>query len=479
MAARLAALESTVAQLPARLETLLQRHAAQQQAALEAAMQRRAAAHGSYAADVLDAVARVSAAHAMTAAPAPTVPPAAPPAAPPPTALPGGNARTGVPALALPSFTNRTKTFTLNPNGIKKRRRNGAPPGTSAGPAARHNTQDIAADVLGLPLGMPGGNPVQGNAPPPNAAPSAANAQTHPHGSPLPLALQMPLPLGMPVQVAAGPLPVPVAVPGAQGESAAAGHADLVGVNAAPNATANADAEGKPTLPEQEEAQHDTPDLVEEDGYQEDDESEHVVLPGPAVLPPGAKSAGTGIDTGTELSHSEEEYDEYEEEMEADGNFEEDEVDEDLERGGAKHAAKKRVMGKRRVKRTLPKDNNASATPNAPGSDAPPDSDINYTLLKAPNNVRTIWEEYVYGIGTHPSIRGLEEKYGNKWRLTKNRKTFSRRKRLYKFILAGIDRGRTADEMIRALEEKRLYKDENGEVKRRTIGWLQQSLTGI
>lgn len=106
-------------------------------------------------------------------------------------------------------------------------------------------------------------------------------------------------------------------------------------------------------------------------------------------------------------------------------------------------------------------------------------SDLNYKILKAPNTVRTIWEEYVHGINGNPSIRGLEEKYGNKWRLTKNRKTFSRRKRLYKYILNGIDRGKTADEMIKILEERRLYRDENGEVKRRTIGWLQQSLTGI
>lgn len=105
--------------------------------------------------------------------------------------------------------------------------------------------------------------------------------------------------------------------------------------------------------------------------------------------------------------------------------------------------------------------------------------DINYTLLKAPSNVRTIWEEYSVGIDGNPSIKGLEEKYGNKWRLNRNRKTFARRKRLYKFILNGTSKGKSADEMIDILEERRFYKDDNGEVKRRTIGWLQQSLTGI
>lgn len=73
----------------------------------------------------------------------------------------------------------------------------------------------------------------------------------------------------------------------------------------------------------------------------------------------------------------------------------------------------------------------------------------------------------------------MEEKYGNKWRIKRNKKTFSRRKRLYKFILNGIDKGKTADEMIDMLEKQRLYRDENGEIKRRTIGWLQQSLIGI
>lgn len=105
--------------------------------------------------------------------------------------------------------------------------------------------------------------------------------------------------------------------------------------------------------------------------------------------------------------------------------------------------------------------------------------DEDYTLLKAPNNVQTIWEEYTVGIGGNPPIKKLEERFGNKWRLNRNRKTFARRKRLYKFILNGIGKGKTAEEMIRILEERRLYKDENGEVKRRTIGWLQQSLTGI
>lgn len=122
----------------------------------------------------------------------------------------------------------------------------------------------------------------------------------------------------------------------------------------------------------------------------------------------------------------------------------------------------------------LPNDINNSAVNKLPDS-----HDRNYTLLKAPTDVRTIWKEYVSGIGGDPPIKKLEEKYGNKWRLNHNRKTFARRKRLYKFIINGMNKGRSADEMIDDLERRRLYRDENGEVKRRTIGWLQQSLTGI
>lgn len=111
-------------------------------------------------------------------------------------------------------------------------------------------------------------------------------------------------------------------------------------------------------------------------------------------------------------------------------------------------------------------------------NDASDVHDEDYTLLKAPSNVQTIWEEYTVGIGGNPPIKKLEEQFGNKWRLNRNRKTFARRKRLYKFILNGISKGKTAEEMIKILEDRRLYKDENGEVKRRTIGWLQESLTG-
>ncbi|SCU93279.1 LANO_0E03466g1_1 [Lachancea nothofagi CBS 11611] len=107
------------------------------------------------------------------------------------------------------------------------------------------------------------------------------------------------------------------------------------------------------------------------------------------------------------------------------------------------------------------------------------EKDLNYTLLKAPANVRAIWQEYTEGINGFPSVKFLEEAYGNKWRLKKNVKTFARRKRLYKFIVNGMKQGHSADEMIDILENRRIYNNEHGEVKKRTIGWLQQSLSGI
>lgn len=134
----------------------------------------------------------------------------------------------------------------------------------------------------------------------------------------------------------------------------------------------------------------------------------------------------------------------------------------------------------RKVNDNTNKDNGANHSKNSKQEKASTSvNDMNYTLLKAPSNVRTIWDEYTVGIRGHPPIKKLEERFGNKWRLNRNRKTYARRKRLYKFIINGINKGKTADEMIQILEERRLYKDENGEVKRRTIGWLQQSLTGI
>lgn len=102
-----------------------------------------------------------------------------------------------------------------------------------------------------------------------------------------------------------------------------------------------------------------------------------------------------------------------------------------------------------------------------------------YTIYKAPSDVETIWREYTVGINGKPSIQSLEKKYGSKWRLNRNRKTYARRKRFYKFILQGIKNGHTAEDMITELEKRRLYRDEKGNVKKRSVGWLQQSLSGI
>ena len=102
-----------------------------------------------------------------------------------------------------------------------------------------------------------------------------------------------------------------------------------------------------------------------------------------------------------------------------------------------------------------------------------------FTMLKAPSSVEEIWKEYTTGIDGRPSIRSLDQKFGSKWRANKNKKTYSRRKRMYKFILNGVNNGRSEEEMIKLLENKRLYKDTDGKQKKRTIGWLQQSLSGI
>ncbi|AAS53250.1 AFL124Cp [Eremothecium gossypii ATCC 10895] len=106
-------------------------------------------------------------------------------------------------------------------------------------------------------------------------------------------------------------------------------------------------------------------------------------------------------------------------------------------------------------------------------------TDVQYTMVKAPDSVRAIWDEYTIGVGGKPSIRQLEQTYGNKWRTKRNKKTFARRKRIYKFILNGVRNGKSESEMIDILESRRVYRTEDNELKKRTIGWLQQSLSGI
>ncbi|AQZ13162.1 HOT1 (YMR172W) [Zygosaccharomyces parabailii] len=221
----------------------------------------------------------------------------------------------------------------------------------------------------------------------------------------------------------------------------------------------------------------------EEDGYQEEDDEDEKSAKTDS-------SSGSGSDSAGASSAGEQ-----------DPSDEEDEAEDDTD--AATVASRRAVTDsnarpKRKRKRMIDKNvrsmvGNSDAvtirsTPdrderlvlkNSASVPSPRARDLNYTLLKAPSDVRTIWQEYVDGIDGDPPIKKLEEKYGNKWRLNRNRKTFARRKRLYKFILNGMSRGKSADEMIDTLERRRLYRDENGEVKRRTIGWLQQSLTGI
>ena len=186
---------------------------------------------------------------------------------------------------------------------------------------------------------------------------------------------------------------------------------------------------------------------VDDDGYQEDDDDD-------------GDDEGDGRDN------------------EEDSTAEEDEVDDEIETDMKNASFNKRRKNLHHKKSSSL--NNRRKFHDETASRLNSNSDLHYRILKAPTDVKTIWEEYSTGIRGKPSIKHLESKYGNKWRLNKNKKTFSRRKRLYKFILNGMEKGKTAQEMIETLENKRLYKDdEDGEVKKRTIGWLQESLAGI
>lgn len=422
------------------------------------------------------------------------------------------------PIYPLPSFTNRNKTFTLNPNGIKKRKRNNhhnhiQPKQTRSITDLNSQKLNTQRDLLNIPIILPS-DPFT-NLTSMNDSNIPAHQQTDANQLHVPITLSRNNSTNLKKPVTQTDNNMSLSLPITQ-----------LPINV-PQTTIHTDTKSKD-------------DEDEEDGYQEDDESDNgnKIRTTDFSKDETAKGNTTREIPNDDDDDDDDDNDEYDEEDDElplekdtsrlekdqvdqddnadddmdDENFEEDEVDEDI--SGAKIKNKKLQPVKKRKKNNInskkgiikklidgqatsqemgsTENNNNSnmisgknnTTANNNERDAPSDvnyddADINYTLIKAPNNVRTIWEEYVYGINGNPSIRGLEEKYGNKWRLTKNRKTFSRRKRLYKFILSGIDKGKTADEMMKMLEEKRLYKDENGEIKRRTIGWLQQSLTGI
>ena len=421
------------------------------------------------------------------------------------------------PVYSLPSFTNRNKTFTLNPNGIKKRKRNNHIQQKQTRSITDLNSQKINTqrDLINIPIILPSDpftNLTTINDPQvtgQQSQPTVSNSnQLH-----VPITLSRNNSTNLKKSVSQSDTNINLSLPITQ-----------LPINVPSQSSIHTNSKSKD-------------DDDEEDGYQEDDESDNgnKIRTTDFSKDETAKGNTTrDIPNDDDDDDDDDEYDEEDDELPLeknssqlqrdsldqddngdddmdDENFEEDEVDEDI--SGTKIKNKKLQQVKKRKKintnskkgiikklidgedtsqQTGTTENNNSTSMlgknnivssinerDAPSDVNYDDADINYTLIKAPNNVRTIWEEYVYGINGNPSIRGLEEKYGNKWRLTKNRKTFSRRKRLYKFILNGIDKGKTADEMMKMLEEKRLYKDENGEIKRRTIGWLQQSLTGI
>ncbi|SMN19025.1 similar to Saccharomyces cerevisiae YMR172W HOT1 Transcription factor required for the transient induction of glycerol biosynthetic genes GPD1 and GPP2 in response to high osmolarity [Maudiozyma saulgeensis] len=474
------------------------------------------------------------------------------------------------PLYQLPLFTNRNKTFTLNPNGIKKRKRQHQ--SNNNGNHHHHNGQlhpnklnktnsnfpnnAPSTDILNMPIIMPT-DPFTGLAPlvqnptvnpvvpvPSNMINSNPRVNNS-NGIPtLPHNLQVPLTLSH--TNTNGNVKNRNNYVAGNNDNNGNGNNTQQQQQSQPNIATPMGlpismqlpnpSHGQPQIPvsnptsvqKESKNKNNHEDDDDDDGYQEDDESDNIngnsnkigsteFSKDDTVV--GNTSRGIPNDDEDEDDDDNEEYDEEDDEEiplgktdtqasnydDDDGNvankeddedddmddenFEEDEVDEDINGTKSKNKKKKIVKKvvtakkKRIIKKIIdgpkgsPTKGNIKRT--EPEKDTDVNNEINYTLIKAPNNVRTIWEEYVYGINGNPSIRGLEEKYGNKWRLTKNRKTFSRRKRLYKFILNGIDKGKTADEMMKTLEEKRLYKDENGEIKRRTIGWLQQSLTGI
>ncbi|KAI3633127.1 hypothetical protein MIR68_009202 [Amoeboaphelidium protococcarum] len=80
-----------------------------------------------------------------------------------------------------------------------------------------------------------------------------------------------------------------------------------------------------------------------------------------------------------------------------------------------------------------------------------------YTMSRGLSTVQDVWREYKEGIGGNPSVESLEQQFGAKWRSKDSeRKHFSRRLVIYKFIQSKIDSGLSENDVLTALERKRL-----------------------
>ncbi|XBW34777.1 hypothetical protein QEN19_000343 [Hanseniaspora menglaensis] len=102
-----------------------------------------------------------------------------------------------------------------------------------------------------------------------------------------------------------------------------------------------------------------------------------------------------------------------------------------------------------------------------------------YSINRAPSNIEQVWREYRYGIDNKPPLMELDQKFGNFWLESKSRKTYSRRKVIYEYILRGINEGFPEDKLIEQLEDLRSYTTGGGKSGRKGVGWIQDRLINV
>lgn len=99
-----------------------------------------------------------------------------------------------------------------------------------------------------------------------------------------------------------------------------------------------------------------------------------------------------------------------------------------------------------------------------------------YSINRAPSNIDQVWREYRYGIDQKPPLMELDQKFGNYWLESKSRKTYSRRKVIYEYILRGVNEGLPEKLLINQLEDLRYYPTKSGKAGKKGVGWVQDKL---
>jgi len=102
-----------------------------------------------------------------------------------------------------------------------------------------------------------------------------------------------------------------------------------------------------------------------------------------------------------------------------------------------------------------------------------------YEISRAPSNIHQVWQEYRYGIDGNPALILLDKKYGNAWLEKKSKKTYSRRKVIYEYIIRGISQGLDENVLINNLEDLRVYQDESGKTMKKGVGWIQDKIINV